>query len=207
MKRLTTLFAVLVACAMLAQMATAQTVFDEIENVETPEPNPGSSASAFDVATMAMQSTVFDMEDKMQSLERRVSELERTRVTAAQARKIAQEEIAKVTVALQDATGKIRTQSVSVGTNYQGHFDLNPGETLHGYYDPSTGSYIEVSGQRTYQKVHPSYSQPVQYWQASTVDFAVTQPQATQPRRGFLRARRPLRQWMSSNCPGGVCRI
>lgn len=169
---------------------------------------PAAKASSRQPAPML---DVFGVESRLAALESKVEQLDRTKVTADEARQIAKEEIAKVTIALQGSSGQIRTQQVSVNSNYQGAFDVRPGETLLGYSDPMTGQYVDLTSQRQYQRPHQAYREPVHYYDSPNAQFAVGTPvQSRNTRQGWFSARQPLQQWFGSgggNCAGGSCGI
>src|SRR6056297_491864 len=132
---------------------------------------------------------------RLDLLEAKVQELDETKVTAAEARAIANEEIEKVLVALRSADGEVKQQAVSVGTDEQGAFQLEPGEQLLGYTDPFTGKYVDL----TREKPRVSYAasgQPVTAHQSGSVQVTQYRSAARdQPTRATVQVRGgPLRR-------------
>lgn len=152
-------------------------------------PTPPEDASP---AAEPAVGVVKDLPTRLDEIEARLAIVEKTKITAEEAREIAREEIGKVLVALQTSSGSVVTRAVSVSDSGRGGFELNPGEQLLGYTDVMTGQYCDA---RSYQ---PTYTQvrgtPVAVYDTPSIEFRSSGTQAAfQVKPGplaRLRARR-----------------
>lgn len=144
---------------------------------------------------------------RLDDIERRIEELERTSIDAKEAEEIAervvQRYVKQLRLAINTPTGGQRIETV----NFQSptdvkQFQLGPGETLSSYTDPYSGNIVKI-GAPTTQVVSTSFSEPVPTWSTSEVVIQ-SQPAPVTTYRTY--AMRPRLQTFTSSTPTSTAR-
>lgn len=185
------IFAALVAVAPIPTLQAEDTelasMIDDIVGVDTESET---------VATASPSSSRLD------DIERRLEELERTAIDAAEAEEIAervvQRYVKQLRVAINTQSGGQRIETVDFGSPTDvRQFQLGPGETLSSYTDPVSGNVVKI-GTPTTHVTSQVFSQPVPTWSTSEVVIQ-SQPAPVTTYRTY--AMRPKVQTFTSSTP------
>jgi len=147
----------------------------------------------------AIKSTVGDYGDadlraELVEIRNALNYLYLTRLDESRVREIVVEELAKVNVRYADTNGHVRTQNVSIGSNYSGQIRLLPGEKLISYTDPITGQLVRVSDIQASVGSVVGQSRPVTRYSTPTASVFIDQGSASQPIRAAIQVPRgPMR--------------
>lgn len=135
------------------------------------------------------------IERDIDELFRRVDELERTKIDAAEAEAIAEKVFKRLSLVVNKADGgqELRPVDVRLGDGSTIKLTLKPGEQISSVLDPSTGQVIRF-GQPTMVTV-PTQSRPVEQYQFDLFTVRQSQPQTDGTR--FFNVRSTP---MQSNC-------
>lgn len=127
----------------------------------------------------------------MRTVERRLADLERTSIDAAEAEEIAERVVKKyikqLQVAVNTADGGQRVETVRFRSSSDSYgFNLAPGETLSSYTDPVTGQVVRCDVPTQVVRT-ASYSQPVPVVQTPFVEIRSQPLPVSQVRRVAMR--------------------
>ena len=195
-------FALMLAVAMFAIAPTTAFAADDtfksmIDDIVDNNTEPDLEVEAFQRAENS----------RIDDIERRLEELERTAIDAKEAEEIAervvQRYVKQLRLAINTPSGGQRIETV----NFQSptdvkQFQLGPGETLSSYTDPYSGNIVKI-GDPTTQVVSTSFASPVPTWSTSEVVIQ-SQPAPVTTYRTY--AMRPRLQTFTTSTPTTTAR-